>query len=564
MDRGVDACGLEIIVRWTRAAVLSLPVAFLCLFLLYPLGKLLVIGLAPLARSGASAVLLIAGTTGLWNLLGSSALQALASTALSLAVGLPAAYVFARLDFPLKRLLRTLLTIPFVLPTTVVGSAFIALIGTGGFIERLIALFSGRAAPELGMIRTLPAVLMAHVFFNVAVVVRIVGGYWATLDPRVEEAAKVLGARAIVVFFRVTLRLLMPAVAAAGILVFSFCFTSFGTVLILGGPRMGTLETEIYRQAVHLFNLPAAAFLALMQLAITTGLMLLYSRFQSAMRITLKPAPPAWTAREPRTAGEKALTVVFGICLTAVLMLPPAMLVVGSLSTRNGISLEYWTGLFVNLRDSLFWSSPMTAVRNSMVFSLAAVAIALVLGVPAAYAVKGRGIASLLDVLFLLPLGVSAVTLGFGFLIALDAPPLDLRSSVLIIPIAHAMAALPLVTRSIASPLRSIGPSLREAAAVLGAGGMRVLREVDFPILRPALVGAAAFAFTVSLGEFAATALLTRPELMTIPVSIYGYLGRPGELNHGQAFAMSTLLMMACGLGLAVIERVRIRGTEIF
>jgi len=552
--------------RLVRTAILAFPVVFLGVFLLYPLGKILSMGLSPLAASGASVFFELAESIGLWGLLGSSAAQALASTSLSLLIGLPAAYVFARFDFPLKRLMRTLLSIPFVLPSTVVGSAFIALIGSNGAVERLIGFVSGHPAPELGIVRTLAAVLLAHVFYNVAVVVRIVGGCWAGLDPRTEEAAKVLGAGRAAVFLRVTLRLLMPAIAAAGILVFSFCFTSFGTILILGGPRTGTLETEIYRQAVHLFNLDAAAFLALIQIGFTAVLMLLYSRLQAAMRITLKPGSPALTARKPRSAGEKTMVGLFGFCLTAALALPLAMLAAGSVSTRNGVGLEYWSGLFVNLRGSLFWTSPLTAARNSLFFSLTAVVFSLAIGVPAAYAAasRHRRLPALLDVLFLLPLGVSAVTLGFGFLIALGSPPLDLRSSFLIIPIAHAMAALPLVTRSLTAPLQSMGPGLREAASVLGAGPARAVREVDFPILRPALLGAAAFAFTVSLGEFAATSLLTRPELTTIPMSIYGYLSRPGDLNQGMAFAMSTLLMIACGLGLAAIERARLGGTEIF
>jgi thiamine transport system permease protein len=164
----------------------------------------------------------------------------------------------------------------------------------------------------------------------------------------------------------------------------------------------------------------------------------------------------------------------------------------------------------------------------------------------------------------LLPLGTSAVTLGFGFLISLNRPPLDLRGSLLLIPIAHALVALPLVTRSFLTHLSRLDKGLREAAALLGAGPISVFFRVDLPILRRALLGAAAFAFTVSLGEFAATALLTRPELATIPVLIYGYLSRPGELNQGQALAMSTILMTVCGMGLAAIERVRIKGSEIF
>ena len=166
--------------------------------------------------------------------------------------------------------------------------------------------------------------------------------------------------------------------------------------------------------------------------------------------------------------------------------------------------------------------------------------------------------------LFLLPLGTSAVTLGFGFIIALDRPPLDLRGSALLIPIAHTLVALPLVTRTLLPALRGMNPRWREAARMLGASPWQVWREIDLPIVARAALVAAAFAFAVSLGEFGATSLLTRPDLPTLPIVIYSYLGQPGELNHGQALAMGTLLMIVCGAGLVAIERFRPGGLGEF
>jgi thiamine transport system permease protein len=570
----MDGNRLAVKGSWASAGLLCLPVIFLALFLLYPLARILALGLAPIAAMGWRGLAEIASRTGLGGLFLGSAVQAAASTLLSLAAGLPAAYVFARFDFPGRKLLKTLLTIPFVLPTVVVGSAFVALIGPDGILERIIGFFVGGETPSLGLLRSLPAVLMAHVFYNVSIVVRIVGGFWASLDPRLNEAAKVLGAGRLSSFLSVTLRLLLPAIAAAAILVFSFCFASFGVILILGGPRMGTLETEIYRQAVYLFDLPAAAFLSLVQLIFTAALMYGFSRLQASMSATLNLVPQSRSARKPRTAGEWSLVSLFGVGFTALLMLPLGLLVLESIWTKNGFGFEFWAGLFTNLRDSLFWTSPFLAAGNSLAFSLAAVAMSLAFGIPASYLISrprrktqpragGRG-SAFLDLLFLIPLGTSAATLGFGFLISLDRPPLDLRGSAILIPIAHTLVALPLVTRSLITPLRSLNPRLREAAAVLGASPARIRLRVDFPIIRTALLAAAAFAFTVSLGEFAATALLTRPELATIPIAIYGYLGRPGDLNRGEAMAMSTILILACGFGVALIERGRERRSEVF
>ncbi len=159
----------------------------------------------------------------------------------------------------------------------------------------------------------------------------------------------------------------------------------------------------------------------------------------------------------------------------------------------------------------------------------------------------------------MLPLGTSAVTVGFGFLIALDSPPLDLRSEPALIPLAHAVVAVPFVVRSMVPVLRSIDPQLREAAAVLGAAPGRVWREIDLPMVRRAVAVATGFALAVSLGEFGATVFIARPDYPTIPVAIYRFLGRPGALNLGQAMALSTLLMALTATAILAVERVRVR-----
>jgi thiamine transport system permease protein len=550
----------------------AVPVLFLLLFLAYPLARILGVGLDPLAVEGPGALRRIAEETGLGGLLASSALQALLSTVLTLALGLPAAWVFSRFDFPGKSALRTLLMIPFVLPTVVVASAFVVLLGPGGFLEKGIMLLTANPNAKSALGRGLAAVLAAHVFYNIAIVARIVGGSWSSLDTRMQEAARVLGAGRLACFLRVTLRLLLPSIAASGVLVFAFCFSSFGVILLLGGPRMGTLETEIYRQAVYLFHLPSAALLAAVQLAATALVMFGYARLQARMSV-IQNVRPEVRQRKPKSAAQVALVLLFGIGPAVALALPMAALLLGSFLARGGPSLGYWWALFRSTGHSLFWASPLRAIGNSLMFSVEAMLVSLLLGIPAAYlishgqAARGRAThigASTLDILFLLPLGTSAVTLGFGFIVALSSPPLNMRSSVFLIPIAHALVALPLVVRSLLAPLRSINPRMREAASVLGAPPLRVRIEIDLALLRRAFIAAAAFAFTVSLGEFGATALLTRPELMTLPVLVYSSLSRPGEVSRGQALALSTLLMAACAGGLAVIERLRTRGTEVF
>ena len=134
----------------------------------------------------------------------------------------------------------------------------------------------------------------------------------------------------------------------------------------------------------------------------------------------------------------------------------------------------------------------------------------------------------------MLPLGTSAVTIGFGFLVALDRWPLDLRAKTMLVPIAQAVVAIPFVIRAVVPALRSIDPRLRDAASVLGAPPRRVWREVDLPIALRAFVVGFGFAVAVSLGEFGATLFVARPDSPTIPIAISRFLDRPGELNIGE------------------------------
>jgi len=138
--------------------------------------------------------------------------------------------------------------------------------------------------------------------------------------------------------------------------------------------------------------------------------------------------------------------------------------------------------------------------------------------------------------------------------VAFDRPPFDLRASPVLLPIAHTMIALPFFVRTLLPALRALDPLLREAAAVDGASKLRILTSVDLPLLAPTLAAAAVFAFSISLGEFGASLLLSRPDTPTVTVAIYRFLGQPGMLNYGQSMAMSTLLMLLTMVGAMTIE----------
>jgi thiamine transport system permease protein len=532
------------VTRSARIGLAALPLAFLTAFFIWPLASVIVTGFTGDGGAAAGRVL---GDGSIRAIAWFTLWQAVASTLLTLVAALPAAFVFARFDFPGKALLRAATTVPFVLPTVVVGTAFLALIGPRGLLG-------------VDLSGTVWAILAAHVFFNMAVVIRLVGGLWAHLDPRLEEAARSLGASRWRTFTSVTLPLLRPPLAAAGSIVFLFSFTSFGTVLILGAPRLATIEVEIYRRAALFLDLPAAAVLAVVQLVGVVAALTIYGRYQEHHSVEQSLRPARETAHRPATRGDRWLLGGALGWTALVLAAPPLVLLWRSLTLGGGVGLGAYRSL-----ATVTTVDPAAAVANSLGFAAAATLIAAGIALPAAVLVAARRgrISRWFDTLLMLPLGTSAVTLGLGFVIALDGP-VDLRSSWIIVPIAHALVAVPFVFRSTLPVLRSVQGRLREAAAVLGASPRRTWREVDAPIAARAAAVGAALAFVVSLGEFGATIFLARAGEPTIPVAIFRLLGRPGLANLGGALALSVILMAVTTVVVLAVERARPPGPAVF
>ena len=541
------------------AATALVPLGFLAVFFGWPVGAIVARGLVVDGALDLSGFTDVLGTDRTWRVIGQTLAQSVTGTALAVLLGLPGAYVLYRCRFRGRVAVRALVTVPFVLPTVVVGVAFRSLLvddGPLGF---------------LGADGTFAAIVAALVFFNYAVVVRTVGTMWSHLDPRAEQAARSLGASPWQAFRAVTLPALGPAITSAASLVFLFCATSFGTVLVLGGPSYGTVETEIWLQTTQFLDLRAAAVLSTVQLLVVTVSLSLSAwsrrRRETALRVQADVAADRALGRTDLPA-----VVVTAVVVAVLLLTPLASLVVGSLRTGAGWGFDNYANLATGGTRGALEVSVWEAALNSVRIAVDATVIAMLVGVAICVVLSrrprrtaGRRAVALLDGLFMLPLGVSAVTVGFGFLITLNHPPLDLRSSVVLIPIAQAVVAIPLVIRALLPVLRSVDPRLREAAALLGAGPVRVFTSVDLPVLGRSLGLAVGFCFAVSLGEFGATSFLARSDRPTLPVVIFRLIGRPGDENLGMALAASVLLAGVTTLVIGVCERLRVQtaGAEL-
>lgn len=539
--------------RSSGLALWSIPALFLVVFFFFPLGEII-------ARSGILSSFTSLSDSDLLVInksLTFTIFQAALSTLFTMVIGIPGAYLLARFHFLGRGIFKALLVVPFILPTVVVASSMNALIGPHGFFNGILMAVFHLQSPPLQILNSLWAIILAHVFYNTSIVILIVGEAWSRLNQNHIAAARTLGAGPLTRTLWITLPLLMPAILAAAILVFLFDFTSFGVILLLGGPNFATLEVEIYIQAIHMLNFRMAALLSGIQITITLILSILYSRI--SRRQTLELMPQFLPVQAISTLNPfLRILVIFGLGSLFFLFITPllALLIRSIYSFQSGtISLVYFRELFINRQGNLFYIPPYRAILNSIIFAGITLGITLPLGLLTVTALKlPLVINRILEPLLILPLGTSAVTLGLGILLAFSGSALGAHGFPILLPIAHSLVAFPLVIRILQPARDSIPANLIHSARILGASRWQTFWKVEFPILRSSVIIAGIFTFSISLGEFGATTFLVRPGYPTLPIAIYRFLSQPGQMNYGQAMAMSAILMLICLFSILVIQ----------
>ncbi|QSW99403.1 ABC transporter permease [Haloterrigena alkaliphila] len=498
------------------------------------------------------------------GLFGFTAYQAALSTVASVAIGLPAAYVLANYEFYGRRTLRSLTILPFVLPGILVAVGFYSMFGRTGTLNSLLG------AVGLGpfaFVETSPLaiVILAHAFYNAPLVARLTVAAWESVDARTVETARSLGASRRRAFRDVVVPQLLPAVLTGALLTFIFTFMTFPIVLALGGLRLATVEVWIYDRVQRLAY-GEAATLAVLETMLSLGLTYAYLRYESAQAgFSRAPSP---TPKEPlfpdlRTALSPRRLAVLGYGLVALVLFvgPMASLLVGSVTDGAGFTLDHYAFLLERqLEGASFQTLPLPAIRNSLLFGLATLAVAVPMGVViSVLTVRAGRSGRIVDALAMLPLAVSGVVFGIGLLqglvFGLSLPGgwrLQLTGSVAIVA-AHAVAAYPFVTRNVSPLLANLDPAMVESARALGASRTRALLDVELPLVRSGIVAGAAFAFAISIGEFSSTVILASgSESYTMPVAVERYLGR----RSGPAIAMGSLLLLVTAASFVVIDRV--------
>lgn len=542
--------------RGVLAGATLLPLAFLAIFFLWPIAALLLTGVTQGGSLDLLGALSIFAESRTWRVILQTLAQASAGTILSLILGIPAAFVLYRVRFPGQQVVRGLLTVPFVLPTLVVGVAFQALFGPGGTLA------------VLGLDQSFTAIVLALAFFNVTLVMRVVGGYWQALDERQEQAAMMLGASPARVFCTVTVPRLLPAVGSAAALVFLFCSTAFGVVLVLGGRQFSNIETEIYRLTMQFLDLRGATMLALVQAVIVVIALVISAKLRQPADHGV--SRDASTRQVPKLGRRHApVFTVFVITVLLLHVLPLASLALRSLRTPDGsLTFAHYRYLIDPPPESPLAHSVLHALGVSLGFALIATVIAIVLGMCIALVLSrrpkrrlSRRILHGYELIVMLPLGVSAVTLGLGLLLTMHRPlglGIDLRTSTVLIPVAQTLVALPLVIRTMLPVLRSIDPGQLNAATMLGAAPLRVFRTIELPLLGKTFGLSLGFAFATSLGEFGATSFLVRSGAETLPVVIAQLTSHQAASSYGTGLAAAIVLGVLTAIVMLAAEGWRV------
>lgn len=488
-----------------------LPVAMVALFVIAPTVNIFV-------STFKVESLDILRTTPIHRVIWFTTWQALVSTAVAITLALPVAFIIANFKFKTQRLFVGAISVPFILPSIVVGAAFLEILPND-------------------LHRTAFALIIAHVYFNFGFASRLIANRWIQIHPHLDEAARTLGATPFKVFATITMPLLRRSITNACLVIFTFCFTSFGIVRILGGPARSTIETEIYFRTMQLGDVSGGVVLSALQILMIVAIFYLGV---IASKKTSDQTSRTIISRQKtnKTARQKALVRAIFVSTLTFVALPISAIFVKSVVSNSRFTTHGWSSIFTD-------AAVAKSLQTSLTYALMAVVVASLLAVLGSSAiVYGGKKVRFVNAITSLPILISAVSIGLGIIITFDAKPIDWRGSQLMLPLAHALVALPLAMRMLEPVLQSIPTNLRNASSVLGANFWQTWLNIDLKIARRAIISVCAITAAVSLGEFGASSFLARRNNETLPLAISRLLSRPGETIQLQAYALSSLLII--------------------
>ena len=464
----------------------------------------------------------------------------------ALLLGIPLAFFTTRYRIFGKALPSTLAVMALLSPPFIGAYSWIMLLGRSGMLRKLI-LDIGIQIPSiygpLGIILVCSLHYYPYVFL-------LTSGALATVDRSLEEAAENLGARGLRKLFRVTLPLVLPSVTAGALIAFMMCLSNFDTPMIIGGNYrvLPTLAYNLFTSEMG--ERPGLASTVSIFLILCASLVIFLQRYAAGRRKYSSSLVNRPLVKIPRGA-TAIVSHLVSYLIVALSTVPLAIVVIFSFRKTNGPVFQ--PGFSFDSYLKVFREVPK-AITNSMLFSVAAVLLIMVIGTLLGFVLARRKSvpARLLDPLLMIPYMVPGTVVGIGFIVAFSRKPLFLLGSGTIIILAYFIRRLPYSVRSGAAILKQIEPALEEAAVNLGAPPGRAFRRVTMPLMLPGIISGAIMSWVTAINEISASILLYVGRTTTMPIRIYlsvmdGYFG--------PASAMSTILLVATAIGLYLVYR---------
>jgi thiamine transport system permease protein len=552
---------MEKIRRKVRGEVYLIP-AFLFMLIIFfiPLSTILVKGIQN--ESGSFSLEGISGiisSSYYRKILYFTFFQAILSTIFSVLIGLPGAWIMSHYSFPGKRLIKAVITIPFILPSILVVLGFVLFFGKNGILNNFLNLLGFN---DLKILYSFKAIIIAHIFYNFPIAIRIISSLWAKIPQSQMMAAQSLGAGKIRVFRTVTLHQILPAILTSSMIIFIYCFMSFAIILVLGGgPELSTVEVEVYRLAKVSLDLNRGSSLALIQSTLTLLFMFVYSsleKFRSyEEKLLAAKNQPKYRLKFDI---KSVLIFIYFVFILILIAAPPISVILESfkesrsLSGSKQLSLYWYKQIFNPNGRGTYSKIAFNSLKNSLFYAFSTVLFTIPVSTLVAWVITRKKLRfpALTELFFLLPLGISSVILGLSYMRLSNMLPDTFKGSALLVIMAHSAISLPLVFKPVLSIFRKIKVSLREAALNLGASGFRAFRDIELPLIKSGLLTGATFAFAVSIGEMNATLMLSQPGTSTLPISIYRLIG---SYKFFGACALGTILMFICLIAFLTIDR---------
>lgn len=526
-----------------------LTITFYLFFLLYPMAHLAQLSVydTKTGQFTAKNFIQFFSKSYYFDTLLNSFKVSIASTAFSIAIGTPLAYLFSIFKIRGKSVLNILIVVASMSAPFIGAYSWILLLGRSGVITIFFRKF-GIELPSIYGFGGIVLVMSLQLFPLVFLYAR---GALKNIDNSLIEAANNLGCSGAKCFIKVVVPLIMPTLLAAGLLVFMRSFADFGTPMLIGeGYR--TFPVVLYTEFINEVsgNDGFAAAIAIIAIVITTIVFLVQKYVSNKNAFALNAMHPI-EEKEPKK-GTKVFTYVFSYLVVAIAVLP--QLYVSYTSFKKTSGKIFVPGYFLGSYTSAF-DKMGRAIQNTIIIPLCALMAVVLLAVVIAYLVVRRRnpLTNTVDILSMIPYIVPGTVLGIALLTSFNRRPLLLSGTMLIMVIALIIRRLPYTIRSSVAILQQIPVSIEEAAISLGASKMRVFLRVTVPMMTAGIISGAILSWVTMISELSTAIILYTGRTKTLTVAIYTEVVRG---NYGVAAALSTILTVLTVISLLVFNKV--------